>query len=458
MKLLKLKIISLIAMVCLVLGLLVVGIYAAEIQYMKLYGYVDFNIGDKNLYIQDVRLSDSDGTEIYSFKEKGKFVAGYVNNEFSLNLGECINTSGSLILSLDVINVIVDETSNSYRTTIRTLQDGVNISMNDIGFVPSGSLTSSEITANSTPTATIIMNITSSENLNINLNEIVFTFTEYTPVVIENFSFNDSGTLINYNGTESDLVVPTTYSIIRGIPEPVTLEFNTYSDFLDYITNNTSVNYIQNFDVIVDGEFYSFYEDFLQFSSDADVVSALQNATESIEIKYEESNNIFVEGNDIYVTEIGPNAFLNNTYLQRLTIPYSVTHIRSDAFDFCSSLVSIVFEDGSQLQVIEDFAFLYCSSLTSITIPTSVTSIGETMTFSGCSSLTTVTIESETIYNNATSSTAYGDLLRYATTIRVLADFVSDSHSYINTTNFLYTSDEVVGAKTYRVYSTEPLV
>ena len=117
-----------------------------------------------------------------------------------------------------------------------------------------------------------------------------------------------------------------------------------------------------------------------------------------------------------------------------------------------------MFEDGSQLQVIEDFAFLYCSSLTSITIPTSVTSIGETMTFSGCSSLTTVTIESETIYNNATSSTACGYLLSNATTVRVLTDFVSDSHSYINTTKFLYTSDEVVGEKTYRVYSTEPLV
>ena len=40
MKTLKLKLISLIAMVCLVLGLVVVGIYAAEIQYINLGGNI----------------------------------------------------------------------------------------------------------------------------------------------------------------------------------------------------------------------------------------------------------------------------------------------------------------------------------------------------------------------------------------------------------------------------------
>ncbi len=109
------------------------------------------------------------------------------------------------------------------------------------------------------------------------------------------------------------------------------------------------------------------------------------------------------------------------------------------------------------LETIGDGAFRSCTSLISITIPSSVTSIVSNV-FSSCSNLTTVTIESETVYNSATSTSACGYLLRYATTVRVLTDFVSDSHSYINTTNFPYTSDKVVGEKTYRVYSTEPLV
>ncbi len=109
------------------------------------------------------------------------------------------------------------------------------------------------------------------------------------------------------------------------------------------------------------------------------------------------------------------------------------------------------------LETIGDGAFRSCTSLISITIPSSVTSIGSSA-FSSCSNLTTVTIESETVYNSATSTSACGYLLRYATSVRVLADFVSDSHSYINTTNFPYTSDKVVDGKTYRVYSTEPLV
>ena len=47
-------------------------------------------------------------------------------------------------------------------------------------------------------------------------------------------------------------------------------------------------------------------------------------------------------------------------------------------------------EDGS-ITIIDDYAFCYCSKLTSITIPNGVTSIG-VWAFNGCSSLTSVTI------------------------------------------------------------------
>ena len=75
--------------------------------------------------------------------------------------------------------------------------------------------------------------------------------------------------------------------------------------------------------------------------------------------------------------------------LTSITIPNSVTGIGSAAFRNCSSLASITIPDG--VTSIEDYTFSSCSSLTSVTIGNSVTSIGN-RAFSDCSSLTSITI------------------------------------------------------------------
>ena len=73
-----------------------------------------------------------------------------------------------------------------------------------------------------------------------------------------------------------------------------------------------------------------------------------------------------------------------------------------------------------------------------------MTSIGDSA-FSSCSNLTTVTIESDDIYIDATG-TDYnhaGDLLRYATTVRVLTTIVDTcDNSYLENTSKFTTSDE----------------
>ncbi len=87
------------------------------------------------------------------------------------------------------------------------------------------------------------------------------------------------------------------------------------------------------------------------------------------------------------VTSIGSWAFLDCTSLTSVTIPNSVTSIGSWAFFRCSSFTSITIPDS--VTSIGNYAFSRCSSLTSITIPDSVTRIGD-HTFENCNSLTRV--------------------------------------------------------------------
>ncbi len=72
-----------------------------------------------------------------------------------------------------------------------------------------------------------------------------------------------------------------------------------------------------------------------------------------------------------------------------VTIPDSVTTIGEEAFANCTSLTSVLIP--SSVTAIGDCAFRNCTSLTSVSIPNSVTEIGATA-FANCTSLTNVTI------------------------------------------------------------------
>ena len=84
-------------------------------------------------------------------------------------------------------------------------------------------------------------------------------------------------------------------------------------------------------------------------------------------------------------------AFWYCSSLSEIVIPSSVTSIGDSAFDTCSSLSEIVIP--SSVTSIGDSAFSSCDSLSEIVIPSSVTSIGDSA-FSSCDSLSEIVIPS----------------------------------------------------------------
>ena len=92
-------------------------------------------------------------------------------------------------------------------------------------------------------------------------------------------------------------------------------------------------------------------------------------------------------------TKIGDYAFNYYDSLTSITIPSSVISIGSDAFNNCSALGTVTFGEGSKLESIGSSAFYICSNLTSITIPSGVTSIGDSA-FYNCTKLESIEIPS----------------------------------------------------------------
>ena len=100
--------------------------------------------------------------------------------------------------------------------------------------------------------------------------------------------------------------------------------------------------------------------------------------------------------------------------ITKITIPKTVQHIESRCFDKCENMTEFVIEgatDGtSQLKEIDSHAFLNCKKLASITLPNSVTYLGDDAAnsieggvFEGCESFTSFTFPSSYASSNLPS-------------------------------------------------------
>ena len=150
-------------------------------------------------------------------------------------------------------------------------------------------------------------------------------------------------------------------------------------------------------------------------------------------------SKIIVKGQEYTTTSIENYAFQFCSGLTSITIPNSVTSIGESAFTYCSNLTSITIPNS--VTSIGESAFTYCSNLTSITIPDSVTTIGRSV-FYYCTSLTSVTIGNSVIgigWNAFSTCTSLTSITIDSATIARRNS--SDSQLLVNATKVYVKSD-----------------
>ena len=198
--------------------------------------------------------------------------------------------------------------------------------------------------------------------------------------ILEGFIFDDSGNLTSYTGTESEVTVPSSYSMI-GEPTTKYLYLETYNSLDEYVmtllvsATNLKLTTDDGEEYILDdfGEVFSF---------------PFSESYFPCTIEYKDYSNVtFTAGSDYQVEGVA-NAFTFNQIIQTVNLPDTIKNIGTYSF-YDSSLSEITLP--SSLTSIGDDAFEDCISLTSITLPDSLTSIGA-RAFHGCTSLTSITL------------------------------------------------------------------
>lgn len=201
---------------------------------------------------------------------------------------------------------------------------------------------------------------------------------------ILDFTFNGD-TITKYTGTSSNIVVPSSYSILE--------------------TDGGKKYYVEGNDVKVKkiGE-RAFWD-----NSNLDKVTISEGIEEIVNSAFDASSiktavlpsTMKIIGEKAFLssdlnsinfpsglTTIGYRAFYYCP-LTSVTLPNTVTTIGQGAFESCDKLTSVTLPN--KLTSINEYTFMGCLSLTSITIPSSVTQL-KTQCFYNCSKLATVTM------------------------------------------------------------------
>jgi len=173
----------------------------------------------------------------------------------------------------------------------------------------------------------------------------------------------------------SNMIRDTTNSIKYEKQNGMRVVVDTYNYFVYNMLSSTNCVEIINYIGEYTGDFIDYQNTADDAPRDSDIIIP---------------STILVGGTTYFVTKIGSYAF--NNVITSVSIPDSISEISSFAFYKATSLRQISIGSQSQLKTIGAKAFAYCTSLTNIYFPKSITSIGDSA-FYYCENLSSVTFE-----------------------------------------------------------------
>ena len=241
------KLVSALAMMFLMVGVLIVGILGATQQTLTMTGNVQFNIADKSLYVKQVRIKQDNNSEPQIVTD---FMPGYINGEFDMNIGDFTgvnsNTLGSFALYFDIINATDIQWAITNVTLSEQLQ-AENVSVSYSGVIGVNDLTDTDSDGfkNFDPSTTeidgtLILVISTTNSGSIDLSGITITIGEYIDAAVQVTSVSTSGaTADTYNDLAGGVA-------IDGSVDLSGITFNTGETTLTISMTSLSANYIKN--------------------------------------------------------------------------------------------------------------------------------------------------------------------------------------------------------------------
>ena len=242
---LKIKLISCISLFMLMVGVLIIGVFAATQQQLTMEGSVSFNVPDKSLYVKDVRIRQDMASEPTSIDS---FMPGYINGEFNMDLTSLStteNSHGSFSLYFDIINT-TDIQWTIVDVELPTALESAGVSASYSGVIPTNNLTDTDsdgyknFDASTPIDGTLILTITAPNSSSVNLEGIVITIDEYIDAAVQVTSVSSSGVTTD---TYTDLAGGVA---IDGSVDLSGITFNTGETTLTISMTSLNANYIKN--------------------------------------------------------------------------------------------------------------------------------------------------------------------------------------------------------------------
>ena len=451
---LKEKLISLVVVFCLIVGVMLVGIYAAETQTIKLGGSVYFDITDKSLYVKDVKIQNDNVNEPESLST---FIPGYINGTFTINLGEeNVNNFGSIALYFDIIN-----TTNRiyFASTTSTIENG-NVSAS--GVINADGVTT--ITSSTPISGTVKLVISSYsqtsittilDNITINMDELSVSTSDSTLGTASYTASGDQVTLTStFVGPDAEFLgwraesedgeivstlqtytftvsssSPTTYIAMYQTLSASTLTYNL--DTPETGEAEVSGHIAEVSELIIPSYIYSSENVYTVTKIgdraldvyDINLKVILPETLEIIEsgafggnhglseIDFSHCINLKeIRGGSVFegciglievdlskcinLTLLGNDAFNSCTNLEKVVLPKNLQRIEDGVFNTCSKLSSINLSECEGLIFMGDVIFESCESLSTLYIPKNV-SVIDGQPFEGCPNLLNIYVDEE---------------------------------------------------------------